>query len=228
MKVTAFFVGPVQLSYFWETVVMNKTTERYSKEDLQEAVRVMREGGIILYPTDTVWGIGCDATNAEAVERIYRLKKRADAKAMLCLLDAPGKIQGYVTQVPAIAWDLLACEDNSDSEMDDVEAPQPLTIIYPGAKNVAPNLLAEDGSLGIRITQEPFSKALCAQLRHPVVSTSANLSGSPAARTFDEITDEILSGVDYICHFRRNDRTPSKPSGIIKLGLNNEVQVIRK
>lgn len=196
---------------------MEKQTLRYEREDLQEAVRVMREGGIILYPTDTVWGIGCDATNAAAVERIYRLKQRSDSKAMLCLLDAPGKLQGYVT-VPSAAWDLLECTG---------ESPRPLTIIYPGARNVAENLIAEDGSLGIRITEEPFSKALCAMLHHPVVSTSANISGEPAAHSFREITEAIRDGVDYICRFRQKDPCNAKPSSIIKLGMNNEVQVIR-
>ena len=196
-------------------------TSRYEREDLQQAVQVMRNGGIILYPTDTVWGIGCDATNADAVARIYRLKQRTDSKAMLCLLDGAGKLQGYVSQIPSVAWDLLEASDGLDTAM------RPLTIIYPGAKNVAPNLLAEDGSLGIRITAEPFSKALCAALHHPVVSTSANLSGQAAARSFREITKEILDGVDYVCKFRRNDPCKAKPSSIIKLGVNNEVTVIR-
>lgn len=189
---------------------------RYEKEDLQEAVRVMKEGGIILYPTDTVWGIGCDAANEEAVQKIFRLKQRQDSKAMLCLLDAPGKLQGYVSQVPDMAWDLIELTT------------KPLTIIYPGARNVAPSLIAEDGSLGIRITEELFSKALCNGLKHPVVSTSANVSGQPAARFFHEISEEIIAGVDYVCKFRQNDRTESKPSSIIKLGVNNEVQVIRE
>ncbi len=195
-------------------------TERYDKDDLLEAVRVMSEGGIILYPTDTVWGIGCDATNAAAVERIYQLKQRSDRKAMLCLLDAPGKLQGYVSQVPSTAWDLLECTDDLSQ--------RPLTIIYPCARNVADNLLAEDGSLGIRITAEPFSQALCARLHHPVVSTSANISGQPAARSFREIPETIRAGVDYICRFRRNDPCQTRPSAIIKLGKNNEVTVIRE
>ena len=194
-------------------------TARYDNEDLREAVRVLREGGIILYPTDTVWGIGCDATNAAAVERIYRLKRRQDSKAMLCLLDGAGKLQGYVKQIPSVAWDLL--ESTREPEQ------RPLTIIYPGAKNVAENLLAEDGSLGIRITEEPFSKNLCAMLRHPLVSTSANISGEPAARSFREISEEIKAGVDYVCKFRQKDPCKGKPSSIIKLGVNNEVEVIR-
>lgn len=188
---------------------------RYDKEDLREAVRVMREGGVILYPTDTVWGIGCDATCAEAVSRIYRIKQREDSKSMLCLLDAPGKLQGYVPEVPEMAWELM--------EM----ATKPLTIIYPGAKNVAPNLLAEDGSLGIRITAEPFSKALCEQLHHPVVSTSANISGQPAAHFYSEIAQELLEAVDYVVRYRRDDRTEHQPSSIIKLDAGNLFKLIR-
>lgn len=201
---------------------------RYDNEDLREAVRVLREGGIILYPTDTVWGIGCDATNAAAVERIYRLKQRQDSKAMLCLLDGAGKLQGYVQQIPPVAWDLLEATGASraSGHADEGEM-KPLTIIYPGAKNVAENLLAEDGSLGIRITEEPFSKNLCAMLRHPLVSTSANISGQPAARSFREISDEIKQGVDYICKYRQKDPCKGKPSSIVKLGVNNEVSVIR-
>jgi len=195
---------------------MTEQTVRYDREDLQEALRVLREGGIILYPTDTVWGIGCDASNAEAVARIYRLKQRTDSKAMLCLLDAPGKLQGYVSQVPSMAWDLIELTT------------KPLTIIYPNARNVAPNLLAEDGSLGIRITSEPFSKALCAGLHKPLVSTSANISGQPAAKAFCEVVEEIRGGVDYICRFRQNDPCKCAPSSIVKLGINNEVTVIRE
>jgi len=189
--------------------------QRYEKDDLQEAIRVMQQGGVILYPTDTVWGIGCDAANAEAVSRIYAIKQREDSKSMLCLLDTPGKLQGYVT-VPDMAADLIELST------------KPLTIIYPEAKNLAPNLIAEDGSVGIRITTEKFSQALCAGLRRPVVSTSANISGQPAARCYSEISPEILAAVDYVCRFRREENIEAKPSSIIKLGVNNEIKVIRE
>lgn len=179
---------------------------------------MLREGGIILYPTDTVWGIGCDATNAEAVARIFRLKQREDSKSMLVLLDAPGKLQGYVSEVPEIAWELL------DATLDGAK---PLTIIYPGARGLATNLIAEDGSVGIRITEEVFSKALCAGLKRPIVSTSANISGQPGARFFSEISEEIRKGVDYICRFRQDDTTPKQPSSIIKLETNGTFKVIR-
>lgn len=208
----------------------NKNTpERYDKDDLQEAVRVLREGGVIVYPTDTVWGIGCDATNEEAVRKIYAIKQREDSKSMLVLLDAPGKLQGYVDEMPSAAWDLLDCTIQDPHDDAQPEQPiRPLTIIYPGAKNLAHNLIAEDGSIGIRITQEPFSKALCQQLHHPIVSTSANISGEPTAKNFRQISQAILDGADYVCRFRRNDTAEKKPSSIIKIGKNNEVTVIRK
>lgn len=189
---------------------------RYEKEDLQQALETLRQGGIILYPTDTVWGIGCDASNEEAVRKIFRLKQREDSKSMLCLLDAPGKLQGYVEEVPEMAWDLIELTT------------KPLTIIYPGAKNVAPSLVAEDGSLGIRITGEKFTQALCVGLHGPLVSTSANISGQPAAKHFGEISEEIVKGVDYVVRYRQNDRSEAQPSSIIKLGLHNEIKVIRE
>ena len=192
--------------------------KRYDKLDLQAALKVLREGGVILYPTDTVWGIGCDATNAEAVARVYEIKKRADSKAMLVLLDGAGKLQGYMENVPETAWMLLEAS----------EGQKPLTIIYPRAKNLAANLLAEDGSVGIRITEELFSKALCEQLRRPIVSTSANFSGEPAAKLFSEISPEILDAVDYVCLFRRDDNSPAQPSSIIKIDDKERINIIRK
>ncbi len=195
-----------------------QTGMTYSREDLHRAVEVLRAGGVIVYPTDTVWGIGCDATNEAAVQRVYELKHRADTKSMLVLLDGAGKLQGYVEQVPSVAWDLLETS----------EGQRPLTIIYPGAKNLAPNLIAEDGSIGIRITSEPFSRALCEQLRRPVVSTSANISGEPTAKNFSQISRAVLDAADYVCLYRRDDEEEKRPSSIIKLGVNNEVEIIRK
>ncbi len=191
--------------------------QRYEKEDLQQALKVLRSGGVILYPTDTVWGIGCDATNAAAVARVYEIKKRVDSKAMLVLLDGAGKLQGYMEKVPDTAWMLLEAN----------EGQRPMTIIYPHAKNLAGNLLAEDGSVGIRITTEIFSKALCEQLRRPIVSTSANFSGEPAAKTFGEISEELKAAVDYVCAFRRNDQTIHQPSSIIKIDEKERITIIR-
>ena len=194
--------------------------ERYDKEDLQAALQVLRNGGIIVYPTDTVWGIGCDATNAEAVAKIYALKQREDSKSMLVLLDSPAKLPYYVGEIPDAAWAMLeAVQDAKDTK--------PLTIIYPNARNMAANLIAKDDSVGIRITNEPFSKALCAQLKHPLVSTSANISGHPTARFFHEIENEILEGADYVCRFRREDDCPHEPSSIIKIHADGTFQIIR-
>ena len=198
---------------------------RYEKEDLAEAVRVLRAGGVIVYPTDTVWGIGCDATNAEAVSKIYALKQREDSKSMLVLLDTAAKLNYYVTAVPETAWQLLETTNN-DGLMNDGMM-KPLTIIYPNARNLAKNLIAEDGSVGIRISSEPFSQALCRQLRAPIVSTSANISGHPTARFFKEIDEAILAGADYVCRFRQDDETPQEPSSIIKLDTDGRFQIIR-
>ena len=203
-------------------------TNRYDKEDLETALRVLRSGGVIVYPTDTVWGIGCDATNEEAVRRIYALKQREDSKSMLVLLDSAAKLDYYV-EVPETAEQLLNLQSDdaqgvNDSQEDDTK---PLTIIYPNARNLAKNLIAEDGSIGIRITNEPFSKALCAKLRHPIVSTSANISGEPTPRFFREISDQILDNTDYNCLFRREDETPHEPSSIIKINADGSFKIIR-
>lgn len=184
-------------------------------EDIKKACQVMREGGVILYPTDTIWGIGCDATNEAAVRRVYEIKQRADSKAMLVLVDTPVKVDFYVQDVPEIAWDLIDVAD------------KPLTIIYSGARNLAPNLLAEDGSVGIRVTNEEFSHRLCQQFRKAIVSTSANISGRPSPHNFAEISDDIKSAVDYIVGFRQDEKANPKPSSIIKLGVGGEIQIIR-
>lgn len=186
------------------------------QEDIKKACEVMLEGGIILYPTDTIWGIGCDATNEEAVKRVYELKQRDDSKSMLVLLDNPAKLQTYVQEVPDIAWDLIELTD------------KPLTIIYDGAKNLASNLIAEDGSIGIRITSESFSSELCRQFRKPIVSTSANISGEAAPDKFTHISDKIKEGVDFIVAYRQKESTPAKASGIVKLGKDGTIHVIRK
>lgn len=205
---------------------------RYNKEDLQQALQVLRSGGIIIYPTDTVWGIGCDATNVEAVKRIYALKQREDSKSMLVLLDSAAKLNYYV-DVPEAAEMLLGVQntdrfaDGAQTDLQD-KPTKPMTIIYPNARHLAQNLIAEDGSIGIRITSEPFSQALCAQLKKPIVSTSANISGHPSARFFHEIEQAILEGADYVCLFRREDETPHQPSTIIKINVDNSFKIIRQ
>ena len=176
----------------------------------------MREGGVILYPTDTIWGIGCDATNEDAVRRVYEIKQRQDSKAMLVLVDSTVKVDFYVQDVPEVAWDLIDLAD------------KPLTIIYSGARNLAANLLAEDGSVGIRVTNEDFSKRLCQQFRKAVVSTSANISGQPSPRNFSEISEEVKSAVDYIVGYRQEEMSNPKPSSIIKLDKGGVIKIIRE
>ena len=174
----------------------------------------MREGGVILYPTDTIWGIGCDATNEDAVRRVYEIKQRQDSKAMLVLVDSSVKVDFYVRDVPA--WDLIDLAD------------KPLTIIYSGARNLAANLLAEDGSVGIRVTNEDFSKRLCQQFRKAIVSTSANISGQPSPKNFSEISEEVKSAVDYIVGYRQEEMSNPKPSSIIKLDKGGVIKIIRE
>lgn len=184
-------------------------------EDLGEAVRVMREGGLILYPTDTIWGIGCDATNAEAVQKVFALKQRTDSKALISLVENDAMLQRFVANVPEVAWSLIECAD------------KPLTIIYDTPRGLAANLLAEDGSAALRVTQEEFSKQLCRRMRGPVVSTSANVSGRPAPKRFGDITDDILSGVDYVCKARRREKGGAPASSILKLTNDAQVTIIR-
>lgn len=176
----------------------------------------MRKGGVILYPTDTVWGIGCDATNAEAVAKVYKIKHRDDSKALICLVDSDARLQRYVRRVPDVAWQLLDCAD------------KPTTVILDGAVNLAENLIAEDGSIALRITKEAFSHELCYRFQKAIVSTSANISGEPAAQNFCDISQEIIDAVDYVCWSRRQEHKPHTPSSIIKLGVDGEVKIIRR
>jgi L-threonylcarbamoyladenylate synthase len=186
------------------------------EEEIKKAYEIIRKGGIILYPTDTVWGIGCDATQADAVKRIYELKQRPGTKSMLVLIDSPSHLAYYMDELPPIALDLIACAD------------RPLTIVYPEARNVAPALIAPDGTLAIRVTHEGFSQGLCRKLKRPLVSTSANRSGQPAPACFAEIRDEIVRSVDYVVHYRREETQPATPSAILRLGKGGQINIIRK
>ena len=185
------------------------------ENDITQCVNTLNNGGLILYPTDTVWGIGCDATNAEAVKRVYQLKQRDDSKALIVLIDNADHIDHYVVDVPAIARELI-----------DV-AVKPLTIIYEGAYNLAPNLLGDEDSVGIRIPNDEFCHQLCARFGKPIVSTSANVSGNPTAKTFADIDSAIVNGVDYAVEYRRNDTTPHHPSNIILLSRDGTFKIIR-
>jgi L-threonylcarbamoyladenylate synthase len=190
------------------------------EQDIKNAVEVLRKGGVILYPTDTVWGIGCDATNAEAVKRVYEIKQRDDSKALICLVDSDARLQRYVRQVPDVAWQLIDSLQEGDTK--------PTTIILDGAVNLAPNLIAGDGSIALRITNEPFSKELCYRFQKALVSTSANISGEPAAQNYCDIAQELIDAVDYVCWSRRQEHKPHQPSSIIRLRQNGEVEIIRK
>ena len=191
------------------------------EDDIRNAVECMRKGGVILYPTDTVWGIGCDATNAEAVKRVHEISQRDDSKALICLVDSDARMQRYFRNVPDVAWQLI-------DSLKEAEDAKPTTLILDGAINLAPNLIAEDGSLGVRITKEPFSKELCYRFQKAIVSTSANISGEPAAQNYCDIDQRIIDAVDYVCWSRRQEHKPHTPSSIIKLKENGEVTVIRK
>lgn len=185
-------------------------------QTINQVVSILREGGVILYPTDTIWGIGCDATNPEAVAKIYKIKQREDSKSMLVLIDKVGRIPSYVAEMPDLAWDLVEL------------AEKPLTIIYPNAKNLAKNLIAPDGSVGIRVANHDFCSKLIERLGKPIVSTSANVSGKPFPKSFHDIEKEIKDKVDYIVSEEFDHPVSDKPSGIIMLGLNGEIKVIRE
>lgn len=186
------------------------------QDDIKKAVEVMKNGGVILYPTDTVWGIGCDATNAEAVAKVYKIKQRDDSKALICLVDSDARLQRYVRNAPEVTWNVMEL------------ATKPTTVIFDEAVNLAHNLIAEDGSIAMRITNEEFSKELCYRFQKPIVSTSANISGQPAAQNYCDISEELLNAVDYVCFSRRQEHKPHTPSSIIKIKNNGEIDIIRK
>ena len=182
---------------------------------IEKCVEVLRGGGIILYPTDTVWGIGCDATNEEAVQRVYALKRSEDKNSMLCLMHNADMIVRYVNKAPGIAFEVMELAD------------KPLTAILPGAVGVAPSLTPEAKTLGVRIPQHEFCQALLRKFGRPIVSTSANISGEPAAKRLKEVAQEIIDGVDYVVHPRFEGKPTLKPSSIIAFGEGGEVEVIR-
>ena len=185
-------------------------------DDITNALNILHEGGIILYPTDTIWGLGCDATNESAVHRIYSIKKREDTKSMIILVESANRLFQYVKEIPEVTWQILDAAIN------------PLTIIYPGAKNLAKNLIADDNSIGIRIVNNEFCEKLIQRFKKPVVSTSANISGEPSPKNFGQIKDIIKEQVDYVVKWHQNDLSEKKPSGIIKLGIGGEIKIIRE
>jgi L-threonylcarbamoyladenylate synthase len=186
------------------------------KMDIERALKVLKGGGTILYPTDTIWGIGCLSTDPAAVKKVYDIKKRRDTKSMLVLLDDGNRLPSYVDEVPDVAWELIDAAD------------KPLTIIYPCGKNLAENLLSEDKSIGIRIADDDFCRQLIQKLRRPIVSTSANFADQPSPSFFEEIDPEIIDAVDYVVEWRQEDLTPATASSIIKLGAGGQISIIRK
>ena len=186
------------------------------RDELAKALKVVLEGGIILYPTDTIWGIGCDATNSEAVKKIYQLKRRDETKSMIILLDTDNKLESYIQEVPSVAYDLIEFAEN------------PLTLIMPGAKNVSPALISADGSLGVRIVKHNFCQQLIQRLRKPLVSTSANISGRPSPQNFGQIEPEIIDGVDYVVDLDQYATETKKPSTIMRLQPDGRFEFIRR
>ncbi len=187
-----------------------------NNEDITQALKVLREGGVILYPTDTIWGLGCDPTNDAAVKRIFRIKSRTDSKSLIILVNCEAMLERYVNNIPEVAREVIAVSD------------QPITIVYPGAKNLAPSVVAEDGSVAIRICMDEFCQKLIERFRKPIVSTSANISGHAAPAFFDDISKEIISSVDYVVHHKRDDRQKKVSSPVIKIEVNGVIKIIRK
>ena len=186
------------------------------RDEVKKAFYIVQQGGIILYPTDTIWGIGCDATNTEAIQKIYALKQRAKEKSMIILLDTENKLESYIREVPALAYDLIEFTEN------------PLTLVMPGAKNISSALIAEDGSVGVRVSKHPFCQQLIQRLRKPLVSTSANISGQPSPQNFMQIAPEIIEGVDYVVDVDQHDLSIKKPSTIMKLDPSGLFEFLRK
>lgn len=186
------------------------------RTEIEKALAVLKNGGVILYPTDTVWGLGCDATNEQAVAKINEIKGRTADKSFIIILDTDAKIQSYVTEVPDVAYDLIEYAEN------------PLTLVFPGAKNLAKNVINQDGSVGIRIAKNDFCQQLVQRFRKPITSTSANVSGAATPRLFDEISQEIKDAVDHIVDWEQDHSMPKKPSTIMKLAPGGQFSFIRR
>ncbi len=186
------------------------------ESDIKAALTVLKEGGIILYPTDTIWGLGCDATNNVAVEEIFRIKSRETTRSLLILVDSENMLERYVKEVPEVAWELVSVSDS------------PLTVIYPGGKNLAPGVCSEDGSVGIRICHDEFCSELIRRFRKPIVSTSANFSGRPSPSFFDEIDNNLIEKVGYVVKYRQDDRQKHRASPVIKIDNGGIIRIIRE
>jgi L-threonylcarbamoyladenylate synthase len=186
------------------------------RDEVKKAYEVIKDGGIILYPTDTIWGIGCDATNDAAIQKIYQLKQRAQEKSMIILLESENMLESYITDMSPLAYDLIEFAEN------------PLTLVMPGAKNMSPLLIADDGSIGIRVCKHPFCQQLIQRMRKPLVSTSANISGQPSPQNFGQIAPEIIDGVDHVVDVDQHDTAAKRPSTIMRLAPNGSFEFLRK
>jgi L-threonylcarbamoyladenylate synthase len=186
------------------------------RDEVAKAFKIVQDGGIILYPTDTIWGIGCDATNTEAIQKIYRLKQRDEAKSMIILLDTENKLESYITEVNPLAYELIEYAEN------------PLTLVMPGAKNISPALIAADGSVGVRVSKYPFCQQLIQRMRKPLVSTSANISGKSSPQYFSQIDQEIIDGVDYVVDLEQHSKEIKNPSTIMKLAPDGRFEFLRR
>ncbi len=184
-------------------------------DDIRNALKALRSGGVILYPTDTVWGLGCDATNAEAVRKIYAIKQRAGNKSLIILVNSPGMLERYVDNPPEVALQIAELAES------------PLTIVYDRGRSLAEGVASADGSVGVRVCADRFCDELITALRKPLVSTSANISGSDAPAIFDEISDELKASVDYVCLWRQDDRSRAKASSVIRVSGNGVVKILR-
>jgi L-threonylcarbamoyladenylate synthase len=185
-------------------------------EDIRESLNTLKSGGIILYPTDTIWGLGCDATNSSAVEKIFKIKSRIGSMSLLILVNNEQMLERYVKEIPEIAFELISVADT------------PLTIIYPEGENLAPGVCSDDGSVGIRICHEEFCRELIVRFRKPIVSTSANFSGKPSPSHFGEIDKSLVQKADYVVRYRQDDRQKQSASPVIKLEQDGTLKIIRE
>jgi len=188
----------------------------FDRDDLNKALETLKNGGLILYPTDTIWGIGCDATNAEAVEKIFALKGRDKQKSMIVLLHNDNQLASYVNDIPEVAYSLMEYNE------------RPLTIVYSNAKNLAANVPAEDGSIGIRVVKHPFCEHLLQRFKKPIISTSANISGEPSPKSFADISERIIDGVDYVVAYQQDAKGDGISSTVMKLDPSGKFEFLRK
>ncbi|MBN1107778.1 MAG: threonylcarbamoyl-AMP synthase [Bacteroidales bacterium] len=186
------------------------------EDDIKNSLKCLREGGVILYPTDTIWGLGCDPTDPIAVQKVFSIKKRAESRSLIILVNSTEMLARYVKEVPATAFELISVSDS------------PLTIVYPEGKNLAPGVCGEDGSVAIRVCREPFCSELISRFRKPLISTSANISGNSAPANFSEIDNSVISQAAYVVRYRQEDLQKSQPSSVIQIYSDGSLKILRK